>query len=217
MRAGYPSIILTFLILFGIGFSAHAQDKREVFQIPVTVIPGFEEEVYKYIREPDSTVKLEGAYFNRLLAMLYENDSTVLYTKDSSPMEDLFRSSFHWSHDTLVVTGKYGWYSHWYGFKLKIHKEKASVKYVVSVIDLPENAYYLNSERVYTLSIPCKEVQVVLNEMLDSNTLVLYGYVKFKSDEFLDNRTYDESVPKHGEGIRKRADMKIYFRSDRVD
>lgn len=218
MRSRNSSIVVLFLInVLGISFSLHGQDKQETFKIPVTVIPGFEDEVYKYIREPDSTVTLEGAYYSRLLAMQYENSKVVLNTKDSSPMEDLFRSSFHWSHDTLIVTGEYGWYSHWYGFSLKIFKGKADVNYVVSVIDFPDNAYYVNGQPVYRLTIPCKEVQVVVNEMPDSNSLVLYGYVKFKSDEYLDNRTYDESIPKPGEGIRRRADMKIYFRSDKVE
>jgi hypothetical protein len=91
------------------------------------------------------------------------------------------------------------------------------VTYFYNVLEVPENAFFRDGERVYNLRIPTHEQQIVLSEMPDSNTQVIFGYVKFNSEEYLDNRTYDDTTPKPGEGIRRRADMKIYFRSDRVE
>jgi hypothetical protein len=217
MRLIISSIATIFLILaLGIGSAVQAQDKQKAFTVPVTVIPGFEEEVYKYIREPDSTVKIEGAYYSRLLAMIYEDDKLVLKTKDSSPMEDLFRSFFHWHHDTLLLSGTYCSGEKWKGFSMKIHDGMAQVVYTYEIVHFPENVTREGGSNVYCQEIPVREVQVVLNEKPDSTTQVLFGYVKFKSGEYQGDSFSEKYLPKPWEGIRRRADMKIYFRSDRV-
>jgi hypothetical protein len=67
------------------------------------------------------------------------------------------------------------------------------------------------------LEVPCTDTKIVLSEFPDNTRdQVIYGYVEFKSDNYY---AISGTMNSREESPRKklRANMKIYFKSSKVD
>jgi hypothetical protein len=83
--------------------------------------------------------------------------------------------------------------------------------------DFPSYAYKENDSLIYRLEVPCTETKIILSEIPDSTKKpIVYGYVEFKSNNY-----YMSSGSADGHEIlprkKQRANMKIYFKSGKLD
>jgi hypothetical protein len=202
------------IALFGVANNLNAQNNSSRFPYSITLNPDFQETVEPYISEIGEWAGLpEWVYNNRIFANAYENDKLVLSTKDSANMDGYFSSFYYWEKDTLVIEGTFGLRLK-YGFSVKIYNGKANFHYLLlAPVNDPQYASSEKGPLDFRLEVPCSDVSIILTELPDPELkYTVYGYVKFKSGNYYESR--QDNFGKETDRVKKRTDMKIYFRSD---
>lgn len=190
------------------------QTNRNVEQVDsMTIDPKIKTQAEKNIEdfaEFDAFRGFMEVYNTSFLIDSYENDSSVMFNNDPRK-KNLFKSFYHWINDTLTIEGSFGLFGGG-GFSLKIKDDEATLYHLISSEDFPSYAYTAKSPLEDRLEVPCTNTRIVLSEIPDSvNVQLVYGYVEFKSTEFYSLDTENDRR------IKKRNNMKIYFRSSFLD
>ena len=185
---------------------------KEVFNID----PKIKVEVEKNISSIDLDLGIEGisVYNNRVYLDFYEDGKQILSNTNKNE-SSIFRSSYYWMNDTLVIDGLFGLFGG-SGFTIKMINDDVVLYHLLASDESPSYAHTAKSPLVSRLEVPCTASQVILSEIPDkSRQNILYGCVEFESDEY-----YKRSGSINGKEFprkKQQAKMKIFFKSEFLD
>lgn len=210
----YFIILFTFCSIL----SSCGQSTKDTSISGLTIDPNIKSEVEKYITPSEFGAGMDKIlmYNNLMLLDFYENDSLIVSIKEQDNKSTIFKSFYYWQSDTLAIDGAFGLFGGT-GFAIKIINGKATLFHMLASDEFPSYAYKEKDSLIFRLEVPCTDTKIVLSEIPDSTqNQTIYGYVEFRSGDYYASRGSAEGqeiLPR----IKQRANMRIYFKSARLD
>lgn len=209
---GHKTISSIFLLI-NLAFSACAQldqDKGYVLD------PSIQQEAVKHISnseltQPAGPIQI---YNNKIDVELYEDD-VLKYSSADSSTYTVFKSFYYWKNDSLCIDGAYGLFGGT-GFSICIVKDHAQLFHLLASDEDPSYAATAEGPLEYRLEVPCKQTKIILSHLPTKKySPVIYGYVEFQSENYFQwsGSVGDKELPRK----KEKANMKIYFKSARID